>query len=82
MTRRTGSGGHLVVLADAEVQQLPLGVFGQGLPLGPLDLLELIDFGAFAVVGAADALGEELLEVGVGHEEGLGVRGWGLGTRG
>jgi len=40
-------------------------MFGQGLPLGPLDLLELIDFGAFAVIGAADALGEQLLEIGV-----------------
>ena len=43
--------GHLVVLADAEIEQLPLGMLGQGLPLGPLDLLELVDFGAFAVVG-------------------------------
>ncbi len=51
-------GGHLVVLADAEVDQFPLGMIGQGLPLGPLDLLELVDLGAFAVVGAADAVGE------------------------
>ena len=43
-------GGHFVVLADAEIDQLPLGVFGQGLPLRPLDLLELVDLGALAVV--------------------------------
>ena len=51
--------GHLVVLADAEVEQLPLGMLGQGLPLGPLDLLELVDLGAFAVAGPADALGKQ-----------------------
>ena len=34
--------------------------------LGPLDLLELVDLGALAVVGAADAVGEQGLEPGVG----------------
>ena len=34
------------------------GMLGQGLALGPLDLLELVDFGAFAVVAATDTLGE------------------------
>ena len=62
-------GGHLVVLADAEVEQTPLGVLGQGLPLGPLDLLELVDFRAFAVAAAADPLGEEMLKIGVAHGE-------------
>ena len=62
-------GGHRVVLADAEVEQLALGMVGQRLALGPLDLLELVDRGAFAVVGAADAVGEQRLEVGVGHGE-------------
>ena len=52
-------GGHLVVLADAEVEQLALGMIGERLALGPLDLLELVDGGAFAVVGAADAVGEQ-----------------------
>ena len=59
--------GHVVVLADAEVEQLPLGMGGQGGPLGPLDLLELVDLGALAVVGAADAVGEQGLKPGVGH---------------
>ena len=40
----------------------PLGMIGQGLALGPLDLLELVDRGAFAVIGAADPLGEQLSE--------------------
>ena len=60
-------GGHLVVLADAEVEQLALGMVGQRLALGPLDLLELVDGGAFAVIGPADAIGEQRLKVGVGH---------------
>ena len=64
--------GHAVVFADAEVEQLPLGMIGEGLTLGPLDLLELVDGGRLAVLGAADAVGEELLEVGVGHGEGSG----------
>ena len=60
-------GGHLVVLADAEVEQLALGMVGERLAFGALDLFELVDGGAFAVVGAADAVGEQRLEVGVGH---------------
>ena len=59
--------GHVVVLADAEIDQFSLGMLGQRFPLGPLDLLELVNLGAFSVVGAADALGEELLKVGVAH---------------
>ena len=57
--------GHVVVLADAEVEQRALGVGGQGGALGALDLLELVDLGALAVVGAADAVGEQGLEPGV-----------------
>src|SRR5262249_62055331 len=53
--------------ADAEVEQLPLRVLSQRLALGTLDLLELVDLGALAVPGAADAVGEEGLEVGVAH---------------
>ena len=67
ITWRTDSGGHLVVLADAEIDQRPLGMLGQRLPLGPLDLLELVDLGAFAVLGAADPLGKQLLEIGIAH---------------
>ena len=52
---------------------LPLGVVGQSLPLRPLDLLELVDFRAFAVLAAADAVGEELLKIGVAHEIILGL---------
>ena len=62
-----GLGGHGVVFADAEVEELALGIIGQGLAFGALDLFELVDFGAFAVVDAADAVGEQGLEVGVGH---------------
>ena len=38
---------------------LPLGMLGQRLALGPLDLLELIDLGPFAVIDTADAIGKE-----------------------
>ena len=62
-----GRRGHFVVLADAEVDQLPLRMIGQRLPLRPLDLLELVDLGTFAVVRPADAVGEEFLEIGIGH---------------
>jgi len=58
---------HFVVLANAEVDQLPLGEIGQRLPLGSLDLLELIDLGPFAVVDPADAVGKELLKIRIGH---------------
>ena len=58
--------GHVVVFADAEVEQLAFGMGGQGGALGPLDLLELVDLGALAVVDAADAVGEQRLEPGIG----------------
>ena len=58
--------GHVVVLADAEVEEFAFGVFGEGFALGALDLLELVDLGALAVVGPADAFGEQGLEPGVG----------------
>src|SRR5262249_994069 len=63
--------GHLVILADTEIEQRALGVFGKGLALGALDLLELVDFGPLAVVGPTKALGKEGLKPGVG-----GRRGW------
>ena len=59
--------GHVVVFADAEVEQPAFRVGGQGGALGPLDLLELVDLVALAVVGAADAVGEQRLEPGVGR---------------
>ena len=58
--------GHVVVLADAEVEQPAFGMGGQGGALGALDLLELVDFAALAVAGAADAVGEERLKPGIG----------------
>src|SRR5262249_33843986 len=61
--------GHVVVFADAEIEELPLGVGRQDGAFGPFDLLELVDFGALAVVGAADAVGEQRLEPGVGLHE-------------
>jgi hypothetical protein len=61
--------GDAVVLANAEVEQLPLRMFRDGLPLSPLDLLELVYRGALAVLGAADAVRKELLEIWIGHAE-------------
>jgi hypothetical protein len=58
---------HLVVFPNAEIDQRSCRVLGQGLPLGPLDLLELVDLRALAVVGTADPLGKELLKIGVRH---------------
>ena len=43
-----------------------LSVNGGGL-FGALDLLKLVDGGGFAVLIAADALGEEFLDVGIAH---------------
>ena len=60
-------GGHFVVFADAEIEELAVGKIGERFALGALDLFELVDRGAFAVVCAADAFGEEFLEVGVAH---------------
>jgi hypothetical protein len=57
--------GHFVGFADAQVDQLCSRMGGQCGALGPLDLLEFVDGRAFAVANAADALGEEILDVGV-----------------
>src|SRR5260370_30377505 len=48
--------GHVIILADAEIEQPSLGMSGQGSALGPLDFLALIDFVALAVAAAADPL--------------------------
>ena len=42
-------------------------MLGQGLALGALDLLELVDLGSFAVVDATDSIGEQFLEIWVAH---------------
>src|SRR5262249_20106006 len=60
-----GLGRHRVVLADAEVDERPLRVIGERLALRAFDLLELVDVRALAVLRAAEALGEETLEVRV-----------------
>ncbi len=58
---------HIVVLADTEVEQTAFGMSGQGGAFGPLDLLELVNLAALAVVGPADAVGEERLKPRIGH---------------
>ena len=73
-------GGHLVVLADAEVDQPPLGMLGQGLPLGPLDLLELVDFGAFAVVGCRRC-GRQIAAENRGRSWGVPGKRAGMGSK-
>jgi hypothetical protein len=42
-------------------------MFGDGLAFGSLDLFELIDLGAFAVLSAADAVGKEGLKPRIGR---------------
>ena len=70
------SRGHVVVFADTEIEEPPVGEVGQRLALGALDLLELVDVGGFAVGGPPDALGEKALEPGVGgHRRSLGSGG-------
>ncbi len=66
--------GHVVVFADAEIQELPLWVGGQHRALGPLDLLELVNLAALAVIDAAQTLGEEGLKPGVRLRCGHGCR--------
>ena len=68
LTRFEGQGladvcrGHVVVFADAEIEQLAIGVCGQSGAFGSFDFLELVDGGAFAVVGTADAVGKQRLK--------------------
>src|SRR5262249_31658064 len=64
--------GHVVVFADAEVEKFAVGMDGEGCPLGPLDLLKLVDLGVLAVVGAADAVGKQRLKPGVRGRGGHG----------
>ncbi len=59
--------GHLVIFADAEIDQVPVGKIFDRLPLGPLDFLELVNFVRLAVVRTADALGKQVLEIIVCH---------------
>src|SRR5438132_1550958 len=60
--RANGRIGQLVVFADAKVEQFAIRIIGERLPLGPLDLLELVDVAAFAVGRADDALADLLDE--------------------
>ena len=48
----------------------PLGMGGDGGPLGAFDLLELVNLGSFAVVGAADTVGEKRLEPRIAAHDG------------
>ena len=54
--------GHVIVFADAEIEQFPLGMGGQHRTLGPFDFLELINLGSFAIIDPADAFSEEILK--------------------
>ena len=65
--RANALGRHLVVLADAEIDQRSLGMLGHRFALGSFDLLELVDLRAFAVIRAADALGKQSLKVRIAH---------------
>jgi hypothetical protein len=71
MTHRLRS--HLVVLADAEIHQRTVRKISQGRALGALDLLELVNGGGFPVVLAADALGEQFLDVRLAHDDSSGM---------
>ena len=70
---------HLVVLADPEVEHPPFRMVGDGLTLGPLDELELVDLVPLAVLGPADAGGETVLEPGILRDGGGGGAGHGWG---
>ncbi|KAF5046880.1 hypothetical protein DSECCO2_466150 [anaerobic digester metagenome] len=59
--------GHPVGLAHAEVDQLHVGMGGQSGLLGSLDLLELVQDRVLAELVAADAVGEELLDIAFVH---------------
>ncbi len=59
--------GHRVGLAHAEIEKFRVRVRLLRGALGPLDLLELIDGGVFAVTLPADPLGEQILNVAFLH---------------
>src|SRR5262249_522822 len=68
--------GHVVVFPDAEVEERPLRMGGQEGRFGWFDLPELVDFGAQAVAGAADAVGKQVLKPGsarVAHRQGASL---------
>ena len=56
---------HLIRLAHPQIDQLRSRIRRQRRPLGPLDLLKFVNGRSLAVANAADALGEEILDVGV-----------------
>ena len=55
--------GHLVGLADAEVEQLDIRPRGAGRRLGTFDFLKLVDFVRSSKGFATDAVGEERLKI-------------------
>ena len=62
LVRTPGEVGE-VLWADDDVQATALTVGLPGSRLGPLDLLELVDFRSLAVAGTTDALGKKLLNI-------------------
>src|SRR5207247_2400189 len=56
---------------DAEVEQRPFRVRGDSGALGAFDLLELVNFGSFAIVCAADTVGKKLLEPRIAAHDSL-----------
>ncbi len=54
--------GHVIVFADAEVEEPSFGVGLERCTLGAFDFLKLVDLRAFAILAAADALGKERLK--------------------
>jgi hypothetical protein len=55
----------LRIQIDAEVQQGAIRKVGQGLALGPLDLLEPVDLRPLAVLGTPNSLGKQRLKIGI-----------------
>ena len=60
---------HLIGLAHAQVDDLGARVGCQSGPLGSLDLFELVDGGGLAVLASANALGKQVLNIGISHSD-------------
>ncbi len=82
--------GHLVIFANAEVEDCAVGIVGHRLPLGPLNLLKLVDLRSFSVAHSTDAVGKMALKPGVvrggsggsGGMSGVGGHGVKMSKRG
>ena len=61
-------GCHCIILADPEIEQLTIGKIGQGLSLGALDLLELVDVGPHPIAGSTDPVCKKVLKIGGAHD--------------